>query len=397
MKAVNKESPIIPVTDNSLTSAEEEASSMDVDSPENEEAGLYEINLERILHPLVNLLNLDACEVYLRNRLNGEMQRVFHNGRLEKIWAITSFSDLHEFVSKKLDKGETRIINLPSRRLPDLNPWLKEKAFGQVICCPILVENACAGFLCAAHTRRSLLNENELVFLKASGEWIGDVIASSQRNQQIRMRIISEERERIGMDLHDGIIQSLYGIGLSMENARLSLEQGKNGTQRMIQSSLQALQSAIADIRAYILNLRPRQLRHSNLYEGMQSLLRELRANTMIEADLEGSAEVCAGLAREQTDALYHIFQEALSNIAKHAKASRVNVRLWQRDERLMLRINDNGSGFELSKPGRRSGHGLNNMRARAEAAGGGMEIVSIRKQGTTLLAWVPLVKAHNA
>lgn len=357
-----------------------------------DESLLFEINLERLLQPLVALLNLEACEVYLRHRQNDELYRAYHSGRLGDIWKLENFSDQHEFLNKKMNKGEPHIINLPNRRLQDLNPLLKEKAFGQVVCCPIMVDKDCAGFFCAAHTRQNLLTENEMHFLTSMGEWIGDVITSAQKNQQIRTQIIGEERERIGMDLHDGIIQSLYGIGLSMENARLSLEQGKNGTQQMIETSLQGLQSAIADIRAYILNLRPRQLRHSNLFEGMQSLLRELRANTMIEVELEGSADDCAGLAREQTDALYHIFQEALSNIAKHARASKVSVRLWKRDERLLLRINDDGSGFELSKPGRRAGHGLNNMRARAESAGGGMEVVSIRKQGTTLLAWVPLV-----
>jgi len=375
--------------------ADVDADSASAELPADEKTILEEIGIEHLLHPLVALLNLDACEVYLRRKQDGDLCLVHRYGRLENIWNDNCLSDPHSNLSKKLNRGESHIINLPNRRLASLNPRLKEKAFGQVICCPIMAEAMLSGFFCAAHTRRNLLNDNELSFLLSLGEWIGVAISSSQKNQQIRMHIISEERERIGMDLHDGIIQSLYGIGLSMENARLNLTQGKNGTQQMIESSLQALQSAIADIRAYILNLRPTQLRHSNLFEGMQSLLRELRANTMIEAALDGSAEVCEGLAPDQTAALYHIFQEALSNIAKHAKASKVAVRLWRREDRLMLRINDNGSGFELNKPGRRSGHGLNNMRARAEAAGGGMEIVSIRKQGTTLLAWMPLGKTQ--
>ena len=133
-----------------------------------------------------------------------------------------------------------------------------------------------------------------------------------QQNQRIRAQIITEERERIGMDLHDGIIQSLYGIGLSLENARLGLANGKGNAIEEIEKSKKALEDAIADIRAYILDLRPRQLRHSNLLEGMQSLIREFRANTMVEVDLTGSAEDVEGLAKPQMDALYHIFQESL-------------------------------------------------------------------------------------
>jgi len=256
---------------------------------------------------------------------------------------------------------------------------------------PIFIDSIPAGMFSAVHTRRTLLNENEQAFLRTISDWIGGIVAFERRSQQLRTQIITEERERIGMDLHDGIIQSLYGIGLSMENVRINVAQGKNETVPQIEKSLEALQSAIADIRAYILDLRPRQLRHSNLFDGMQSLIREFRANTMVEVELEGSAEEVRNLEGEQIDALYHIFQEALSNTAKHAKATMVSVRLWRRDEQLLLRINDNGQGIEQPKPGRRVGHGLANMKARAEGVGGGIEVVSVRKQGTTLLAWVPV------
>lgn len=362
--------------------------------PQAEKETIFlELNLERILSPLVGLLDLDACEVFLRNKRGGELCCLFHSGRLSHIWNRNPKSADHELFTRQMMKGEARVINLPNRRIQDLNPELKERAYGQVICYPILVDGGQVGFYCVAHSRRNLLTDNEMNFLRSLGQWMGDTIAADQKNRQIRTQIIGEERERIGMDLHDGIIQSLYGIGLSIENARLSLDEDANGTRSLIESSLKALQSAIADIRAYILNLRPRQLRHSHLTEGMQSLIREFRANTMIEVEMEGKPEVSSGLAREQTDALYHIFQEALSNIAKHAKATKVSVRLWRREDRLLLRINDNGTGFDLAKPGRRSGQGLKNMRARAEGAGGGMEVVSIRKQGSTLMAWVPWVE----
>jgi signal transduction histidine kinase len=198
------------------------------------------------------------------------------------------------------------------------------------------------------------------------------------------------------MDLHDGIIQSLYGIGLAMDNARDDLKNGKGDAIAMITQTLEAIQSAIADIRAYILDLRPRQLQHANLFEGMRSLAREFRANTLVNVDLDGRTEDSDGLARPQVEALFHIYQEALSNTAKHAQATNVSVRLWRNRDRMMLRISDDGQGFELPAtidPKKRIGHGLGNMRARAESAGGGMEVVSIRKQGTILTAWVPFIQ----
>jgi signal transduction histidine kinase len=356
----------------------------------NSETSYLIHNLEQLLIPLTILFNLDACEVYLRSRRNGVLERIFHTGKLPDIWQLEGTGE-DGILNKSFQKGEARTFNLPNRRFSDLSFALQQKAYGQVASYPFFIDSIPAGMFSVVHTRRNLLNENEQAFLRAISKWIGGVAAFERRSQQLRTQIVTEERERIGMDLHDGIIQSLYGIGLSMENVRLNVEQGKNETVTQIEKSLEALQSAIADIRAYIMDLRPRQLRHSNLFDGIQSLIREFRANTMVEVELEGSAEEVRNLEGEQIEALYHIFQEALSNTAKHAKATRVSVRLWRRDDRLLLRINDNGQGIEQPRPGRRIGHGLANMKARAEGVGGGIEVISVRKQGTTLLAWVPV------
>lgn len=390
---------MVPVEDNismnELEDVAESAGSMealvqtDVSIADSETSYVI-FNLEQLLVPLANLFNLDACEVYLRSRKNGELERIFHTGKLPDIWQLDGAGEDGNLY-KSILKGEARTFNLPNRRFGNLNPALQEKAYGQVASYPIFIDSIPAGVFSAVHTRRNLLNENEQAFLCTISNWIGGIAAFERRSQQLRTQIVTEERERIGMDLHDGIIQSLYGIGLSMENVRLNVEQGKNETVTQIEKSLEALQSAIADIRAYILDLRPRQLRHSNLFDGIQSLIREFRANTMVEVELEGSAEEVRNLEWEQIEALYHIFQEALSNTAKHAKATAVSVRLWRRDDRLLLRINDNGQGIEQPRPGRRVGHGLANMKARAEGVGGGIEVVSVRKQGTTLLAWVPV------
>lgn len=349
-------------------------------------------SLNQVLNPLCGLLNLDACEVYLRNKRNGEMVRVYNFGKIDGIWEVTRITDRNSFLSRVFQKNENPLVHLPNRRFVDLNPALQSSAYGQSAAYPIFIEQIPSGIFVLAHTRRTMLSDGEQQFFRRISEWIAGIILFERSSQQQRTQIISEERERIGMDLHDGIIQSLYGIGLSMENVRLGFENGRKDTIKQIDVSLEALKSAIADIRAYILDLRPRQLRHSNLFESMQSLIREFRANTMIEVELEGSAGEVAGLEGDQVDAIYHIFQEALSNTAKHAKATKVSVRLWRREDRLMLRILDNGKGIEPNQPPRRRvGHGLTNMQARADGVGGGLEIISIRNQGTQLTAWVPL------
>ena len=201
---------------------------------------------------------------------------------------------------------------------------------------------------------------------------------------------ILSERERIGMDLHDGIIQSLYAVGLNLQNTRLHLEEGTSGIDSRLAQSIQALDDAIRNIRTYILDLRPHQLQNENLFAGIQRLVREFRANTFMEVELQGEEKEVRNLPAVNAMALFHIFQEALANIARHAKSTKVTVRLWCVDERVMLKVSDDGVGFNPAKVDQRIGHGLFNMQTRAKNAGGGIEIISIRKQGTTILAWVP-------
>jgi signal transduction histidine kinase len=87
---------------------------------------------------------------------------------------------------------------------------------------------------------------------------------------------------------------------------------------------------------------------------------------------------------------LFHICQEALANIAKHAKAKQVDISLWTTDERVLMEIHDNGRGFEMEKMSASIGHGVANMQTRARSIGGDVDISSVVGEGTTVLAWVP-------
>ncbi len=104
------------------------------------------------------------------------------------------------------------------------------------------------------------LDERELNLLTAIGTWAGITIENARLNRQSRRLAVLEERERIGMDLHDGIIQSIYGVGLALDYARMAIER-RSGRWRAARSKnrSRALNATIRDIRSYILDLRPRQ------------------------------------------------------------------------------------------------------------------------------------------
>jgi len=169
---------------------------------------------------------------------------------------------------------------------------------------------------------------------------------------------------------------------------------GAAKVRRLFEQAIEGLNSTIGDIRSYISDLRPRQLGGKNLREGLQRLVEEFKTNTNLDAILTGPQDGLANLPVAQATALFHICQEALANIAKHARAKRAEVHLWTTKDRVLLEISDDGEGFDLRKMSVTLGHGLSNMHTRAYKVGGDVEITSEPGDGTTVLAWVPLLEA---
>jgi signal transduction histidine kinase len=215
-------------------------------------------------------------------------------------------------------------------------------------------------------------------------------IQNARLHENTHRLAVLEERERIGMDLHDGIIQSIYGVGLSLESALHSFEEDPEDAKQRVQHSINSLNQAIRDLRAYILDLRPRQMGSEGLMSGLNRLITEFRANTLATVQLSGTDHELKELPQPHSMALFHICQEALANIAKHAKAKQVDISLWSTEERVLMEIHDNGKGFEMENMNMMIGHGLANMQTRARSVGGDVDISSVVGEGTTVLAWVP-------
>jgi signal transduction histidine kinase len=223
------------------------------------------------------------------------------------------------------------------------------------------------------------------------GNWAGLAIENARLHQNARRLAVLEERERIGMDLHDGIIQSIYGVGLAIENIGHYVDEDPTKAKERLKHVTDNLNAVIRDLRAYILDLRPRQMEGENLLNSLKRLAAEYRANTLASATVNGSKAKLDSLPQTHSMILFHICQEALANVAKHASAKRVSVNVWTTDERVVMEIRDNGKGFEPDKMSKSIGHGLANMQTRVRAVGGEVDISSALGDGTTILAWVPL------
>ena len=218
-------------------------------------------------------------------------------------------------------------------------------------------------------------------------------IENARLYQQVRRLAVLEERERIGMDLHDGIIQSIYAVGLTLEHSALLLEDDTEQAKQRLRYAIDALNQTIRDIRNYIMDLRPQRMKVLDLGESLRQLVREFRANTLIEVKLEMEGDFEPVLDEGTSTALFHIAQEALANAAKHAAASELRVSVRRLEHEVRLQVIDNGVGFKQDEVDSLLGHGLSNMALRAQAVGGRMTITSQQMQGTTVTALFPFRK----
>lgn len=348
--------------------------------------------LDKALTQMLDYLQLDVGDIFLRQENSRVLKMMLHRGQLvPSIWAQGQYAVGEGTVGKVAKTGQAQIVLLDSQEANEFHPLLREKRVRQVASLPITSRQGTVGVMSVASTHPRPLDELEMQYLATIGFWVGTAIESLRLNMQGRKLAVLEERERIGMDLHDGIIQSIYAIGLTLEHARLIAKGESPGMTQRIEQAITDLNSVIRDIRAYILDLRPRQLQNETLILGIRRLIKEFHANTLVNVDLQGSEEEMASISPTKAVALFHVCQEALANIAKHARAKNVIITLWKSSDRYLMEISDDGQGFDMEKTRLSIGHGLTNMQSRAQAVGGDVEISSEPGQGTTILIWVPV------
>ncbi|MDI3269254.1 MAG: sensor histidine kinase [Bacillota bacterium] len=226
--------------------------------------------------------------------------------------------------------------------------------------------------------------------------WSAIERAEDQLRQALETERVAEERERIAMDLHDGVTQKIYGVGLTLERATDLIEENPQEAQDLIEASIDQLGDIAADIRHYILDLRHRPMGQ----KAFPSLLYQLLASAGLPAQTTKEFFVSENLPeipRHWQWELWHIAHEALSNVARHSGATHLKLTFEETPQGLRLSVWDNGRGFPVTREKVKAwllddgrGQGLSNMRYRAESLGGRLEIESRPGGGTTITALLP-------
>jgi two-component system, NarL family, sensor histidine kinase DevS len=218
----------------------------------------------------------------------------------------------------------------------------------------------------------------------------GIAMQNARLHEQEQRIAILEERQRIGRDLHDGVIQSIYAVGLMLDDAlELAPEDPAEASAR-IEHAIESINLTIRDIRNFIFGLRPEPLDQAGLVEALAAMAEEFRVNTMIDIALEVTGPADFELPAEDTAQLLQLAREALSNVARHARAGHAEIHLLADERALELAIVDDGVGFDPAAR-RGPGHmGLGNMRTRATELGGELLVESAVGRGSRVAVRVP-------
>jgi signal transduction histidine kinase len=208
---------------------------------------------------------------------------------------------------------------------------------------------------------------------------------AERSGRELRRLEMLEERERIAKELHDGVIQSLFAVGMSLQG--VAAMSGDENVSRRLEAAVEDVDHAIRDLRNYIFGLRPGILADRQLDAAVRELAEEFGARAGVVIVVEIDVETASQLASRSADVI-QLVREALSNVERHARATTCRVSLRRGDDDgLVVEIDDDGQGFDVSAPS--SGMGLSNLRKRVASLDGRVEIES-SAEGTTVRATIP-------
>lgn len=212
-----------------------------------------------------------------------------------------------------------------------------------------------------------------------------------EREQSLQ-EVVLQERNRLARDLHDAVSQQLFAASMMMS----AINEGNAPQDAKLKKQLQMVERMIhqsqMEMRALLLHLRPVALKGKSLQEGVEELLMELTEKVPMKVEWKVESFT---LDKGIEDQLYRILQEAVSNTLRHSNAEFLQVLLILRDDNIILRIVDDGIGFNVEEA-KASSYGLQNMHERALDIGGTLKIVSLENQGTKLEVKVPYVKKET-
>ena len=266
-------------------------------------------------------------------------------------------------------------------------PALRAGGFGAAVFAPLAVRGQVLGTLLVANAGGGrAFGEADVQLAETFAEQAAVALEHARLQRELRRLAVLEDRERIAKELHDGVIQALFAVGLGLQGTAAFA--GDPDLRQRIGGAVDELDRVIRDLRNYIFGLRPGILADRQLDQALQRLAAELEEKAGVVTVAEVDPEAAAGLAGVAADVV-QLAREALANVGRHAAAATCRISLRRDGDRVVLEVDDDGRGFDPAgvRPG---GQGLGNLRERAAALGGHAEVRSRPGEGTTVRIALP-------
>jgi signal transduction histidine kinase len=280
----------------------------------------------------------------------------------------------------------TMVVNDASRSTLT-QPMVSVAGVGPMILVPLALRTSAAGVLAVGRLAgRAGFGPADLPLLESFAEQASLALEYARAVAEVTRLGMIEERERIARDLHDGVIQSLFAVGIGLQGTATIV--GDARVADRIQQFVGEIDRVIGDLRSYIFGLRPSVLTAGNLAITLEQIAHETEERTgltvIVDVDVTLESSLASGSAH-----IVHIVREALSNVGRHAAATTCRVSVRREGSTAVIEVDDDGRGF--NREATSSGLGMGNLAERAEAIGGTLTVESAMGRGTTVRVTVPL------
>jgi GAF domain-containing protein len=355
--------------------------------------GAVEEALGSIAHEARRLTSADATTISLINESTGELVVRF---------ASEEDASGEGVAGIRLDPGTSKAHSVLSRLAPEVvedlaaDPEVNREAIRKLrhpragAFVPLVVKGKAVGVLSAYHREVGrLFHEDDLTILQIMANQAAIALENERLTEALKDLAVLEERERISKELHDGVIQSIYSVGLHLQGSMSLMKRDPDTASARIEASINELDNVVRDVRSYIFELLPKQAKEQGVAETIRGLGRDLEVNTLANVEVLADKGVFLGLDEHRQSDVIQVVREIISNIARHAQAGHVVISAMSSGNELVVSVEDDGVGYAPGSVKR--GHGLDNMTRRAEQLGGTVDIQKRDPAGMKHVLRIPL------
>ncbi len=339
------------------------------------------------------LLDADVAALMLLSAGDSEVRMAAHSGLQTSGMRSLKIISEHGLQGLVLETGgpvivedyqsDPRLRNRPAS-------LMKEEGLISLIAVPFSGKGKVLGTLSVGNRTRTQFTTRQGELLQTFAHWTAVVVETSNLYEQVHNLALLEERERIGMDLHDGAIQSLYAVVLRLDDSADRLGERSEDIRVGLEKAMDDLNKVIQDIRSYIFDLRP-EVSHGDLVSAVEDLVQGVRVNALIDAELAVEGDFDGVVTEDQATSLFRIAQEALGNVSRHSEAKSLRVKLTAMPHSVRLEVVDDGVGFDPRAERPADRRGLRNMEERARNVGARLSLDSAPGRGTRLQVELPV------